>query len=59
VERLSSAKTKELDALNDLSEDAMLRLQNYLDRRSRAYEILQTLMRQISETQSQIINNLK
>jgi len=48
-----------LDSLNELSEQRNLKMQMYMDRRSKAMETLSNIMKKISETQDSIIQNMK
>ena len=47
------------DSLSEASEIMSLRLQMYMDRRSKAIEALSNLMKKQSDTSSTIISNLK
>jgi hypothetical protein len=49
----------QLDAMSDLSETTQLRLQMAMDRLSKAMSMLSNMLKKISETQDQIIRNLK
>jgi hypothetical protein len=50
---------EQLDAMSDLSETTQLRLQMAMDRLSKAMSMLSNMLKKISETQNQIIRNLK
>ena len=47
------------DSLGDLTEMQQLRLQMYMERRQKAYEMLSNIMKKQSDTQDAIIGNLK
>lgn len=47
------------DAMNELSETQQMRLQTYMDRKTKAMETISNLMKKYSDTQDTIINNLK
>ncbi len=47
------------DSLSDLSQMQSLRLQMYMDRRSKLYETLSNLMKKAGDTDSTIVGNLK
>ena len=50
---------KDLDSMNEMSELDQLRLQMLMDRRSKMMETLSNLMKKFSDTQEDIIQNLK
>ena len=52
----SAAKT---DSLGEMSEEQQLRLQMAMDRRTKAMETLSNLLNKMSDTQSNIVSNLK
>ena len=47
------------ESLNELSEQRSLKMQMYMDRRSKTMETLSNIMKKISETQDSIIQNMK
>jgi hypothetical protein len=49
----------QLDTMGDLSSLQQMRMQTYLDRRSKAYETLSNVMKKMSDTSSAITQNLK
>lgn len=49
----------DIDSLGDLTEMQQLRLQVYMDRRQKAYEMLSNVMKKQSDMQDTIIGNLK
>lgn len=49
----------QLDSKSELGEQLQLRLQMYMDRMSKASEMLSNIMKKFSETAGQIISNLK
>ncbi len=57
VERERMADRK--DSLSDLSQMQSLRLQMYMDRRSKLYETLSNMMKKAGDTDSTIVGNLK
>jgi len=48
-----------LDSMNEMSEEASLRLQMAMDRRSKVMETLSNIMTKMSETDSTIVQNIK
>ena len=48
-----------MDNLTDMSELTQLRLQTYMDKRSKAMETLSNLLKKISDTSSTIVQNMK
>ncbi|MFZ4058499.1 MAG: hypothetical protein ACOYKE_10180 [Ferruginibacter sp.] len=59
VQQLEDELKSKLDSLNDMGELEQLRLQQYMDRRSKALETLSNILKKISDTQDNIIGNLK
>lgn len=53
------AQQGKLDSLSDLSEPMQMRLQQYMDRRSKALETLSNLMKKMSQTAETIVGNMK
>ena len=47
------------DSLSDLSEEQQLRMQTYMDRKSKMETAISNIMKKIADTQNQIIQNLK
>ncbi len=54
-----SALKSEVDALSEMSEEDMLRLQMAMDRESKLVETLSNIMKKISDTADGIAQNLK
>lgn len=57
--KIISADQSQLDTLNDLGQLLQIRLQEGLDRMQKAAEMLSNLMKQLSDTSADIIENLK
>ncbi|MDP4261974.1 MAG: hypothetical protein Q8941_05530 [Bacteroidota bacterium] len=55
IDKLKSQK----DALSDMSQDDQLRLQQFMDRRSKMETTLSNIMKKFSETASSITQNIK
>ncbi|MBK8605467.1 MAG: hypothetical protein IPN82_01110 [Chitinophagaceae bacterium] len=49
----------DLNSLNEMSELDQIRLQMYMDRRSKMMETLSNLMKKINDTKEDIIKNMK
>jgi hypothetical protein len=56
---LQNSLKSQLDSMSEMSETESLRLQMAMDRRSKFVETLSNIMKNISDTQSSIIGNLK
>ncbi len=52
-------KKNELDSLSELNETDSLRLQMYMDRRSKLHQTLSNLLKSFSDTKSAIVGNMK
>jgi hypothetical protein len=50
---------KKLDSMNEMSEETSLRLQMLMDRRSRFMSTLSNIMKKISTTQDDLVQNIK
>lgn len=56
---LQNSLNSQLDSMSEMGETESLRLQMAMDRRSKFVEMLSSMMKKISDTQSSIIGNLK
>jgi hypothetical protein len=54
-----SAKSQQLDGMNEMSEMTSLRLQMTMDRRSKFISTLSQMMKKISTTQDTLVQNMK
>jgi len=59
LEAIQESMKDELDSNSDLSEEMSLRMQIYMDRVAKIHKTLSNLMKKLSDTQSQIIGNMK
>ena len=59
IESETDAVQDKLDSLSEMGEMESLRLQMAMDRRSKLMSTLSNLLKKISDTQSQIVQNLK
>jgi phenylalanyl-tRNA synthetase alpha subunit len=59
LETLLEELKSRLDAMNEMSEEASLRLQMTMDRRSKFVSTLSNIMKKISDTQNTLVQNLK
>lgn len=50
---------RDLDSMSEMGEEQQLKMQMYMDRRSKIMETLSNLMKKISDTQDEIIKNMK
>ena len=50
---------KKMDSMSEMSETTAMRLQLYMERRQKAYEMLSNIMKKMHDTQMSIIQNLK
>ncbi len=59
VGRKIEAIKRDLDSMSEMGEEQQLKMQMYMDRRSKIMETLSNLMKKISDTQDEIIKNMK
>ncbi|MCX6895860.1 MAG: hypothetical protein NTZ16_10260 [Verrucomicrobia bacterium] len=59
VKPSARASAAQPDSMGDMSEEQQLRLQMAMDRRAKVEEILSNVMKKMSDTQSNIVGNLK
>ncbi|MBS1958859.1 MAG: hypothetical protein JST80_05230 [Bdellovibrionales bacterium] len=59
LDQIKTLLEEEQDSLSNLSEVTQIRLQMYMDRRHKAIKMLYNMMKSSSDTQSDIIHNIK
>ena len=50
---------KKMDGMSEMSEMTAMRLQSYMERRQKAFEMMSNIMKKMHDTQMSIIQNLK